>query len=88
MWYLYMLIGLYLITPIIKPFVVKASDRDWLAALGLLFVLSSLFPTLNAMGAGLRGYMFFSTPYLFIYLLGGTGYVGKHRKKFMETKYF
>lgn len=65
-----MLIGLYLITPIIKPFVVKASDRDWLAALGLLFVLSSLCPTLNAWGAGLTSYMFFSTPYLFIYLLG------------------
>lgn len=35
MWYLYMLIGLYLITPVIKPFVVKASNKDWLAALGL-----------------------------------------------------
>ena len=33
MWYLYMLIGLYLITPVIKPFVVKASNKDWLAAL-------------------------------------------------------
>ena len=69
MWYLYMLIGLYLITPVIKPFVVKASNKDWLAALGL-FVLSSLFPTLNAAGVGLTGYMIFSTPYLFIYLLG------------------
>lgn len=63
-------IGLYLITPVIKPFVVKASNKDWLAALGLLFVLSSLFPTLNAAGVGLTGYMIFSTPYLFIYLLG------------------
>lgn len=70
MWYLYMLIGLYLITPIIKPFVIRASDKDWLAALGLLFVLSSLLPTLNVMGAGLTGYMIFSTPYLFIYMLG------------------
>lgn len=70
MWYLYMLIGLYLITPIIKPFVVKASDKDWLTALGLLFALSSLFPTLNAWGAGLTSYMIFSTPYLFTYLLG------------------
>ena len=70
MWYLYMLIGLYLITPIIKPFVARASDKDWLEALGLLFVLSSLFPTLNAWGAGLTSYMIFSTPYLFIYMLG------------------
>lgn len=70
MWYLYMLIGLYLITPVIKPFVVRASGKDWLATLGLLFVLSSLFPTLNAWGAGLTSYMIFATPYLFIYLLG------------------
>lgn len=70
MWYLYMLIGLYLITPIIKPFVIKASDKDWLVALGLLFVLSSLFPTLNACGAELKSYMIFATPYLFIYMLG------------------
>ena len=70
MWYLYMLIGLYLITPIIKPFVTKASDRDWTAALVLMFVMSSLFPTLNAMGAGLTSWMIISTPYIFIYMLG------------------
>lgn len=70
MWYLYMLPGLYLITPIIKPFVVKASDKELLAALGLLFVLSSLFPTLNNMGAGFTGYMIITSPYIFIYMLG------------------
>lgn len=70
MWYLYMLIGLYLITPIIKPFVVKASDRDWTTALVLMFVISSLFPTMNAMGAGLTSWMIISTPYIFIYMLG------------------
>ena len=70
MWYLYMLIGLYLITPVIKPFVTKASDRDWIAALVLLFVMSSLFPTMNAMGAGLTSWMIISTPYIFIYMLG------------------
>lgn len=69
-WYLYMLLALYLITPIIKPFAVKATDKDLLIALGLLFVLSSLFPTLNNMGAGLTGFMIISTPYIFIYLLG------------------
>lgn len=70
MWYLYMLIGLYLITPIIKPFVTKASDKDWIAALVLMFVMSSLFPTMNAMGAGLTSWMIISTPYIFIYMLG------------------
>lgn len=70
MWYLYMLIGLYLITPVIKPFVTKASDREWIVALVLLFVMSSLFPTMNAMGAGLTSWMIISTPYIFIYMLG------------------
>lgn len=70
MWYLYMLIGLYLITPVIRPFVAKASDMDMQTALIVLFILSSLFPTLNSMGAGLNGYMIISTPYIFIYLLG------------------
>ena len=70
MWYLYMLIGLYLITPIIKPFVTQATDKDWIAALVLLFVMSSLFPTMNAMGAGLTSWMIISTPYIFIYMLG------------------
>ena len=70
MWYLYMLIGLYLITPIIKPFVAKASDKDWIAALVLMFVMSSLFPTMNTMGAGLTSWMIISTPYILIYMLG------------------
>lgn len=70
MWYLYMLIGLYLITPIIKPFVTQATDKDRIAALILMFVISSLFPTLNNMGAGLTSWMIISTPYIFIYMLG------------------
>lgn len=69
MWYLYMLIGLYLITPIIKPFVEKASDKDWLAALGLMFISSSVLPTLNKFGAEIENWMIID-PYIFIYLLG------------------
>lgn len=70
MWYLYMLIGLYLITPVIKPFVVKASNKDWLAALGLFVCPVIIIPDFECRGVGLTGYMIFSTPYLFIYLLG------------------
>ena len=69
-WYLYMLIGLYLITPVIKSFTVNASDKELLMALGVLFVLSSLFPTLNSMGAKIESYMIIYTPYIFIYMLG------------------
>lgn len=70
MWYLYMLLGLYMITPVIKPFVAKASNKDMGYALGLLFVLSSLMPTLKAIGVDLNSYMIISSPYIFIYILG------------------
>lgn len=70
MWYLYMLIGLYLITPIIKPFVVNASNKDWYCTLGLLFIISSVLPTLNNIGIKITSYMTISSPYIFIYLLG------------------
>ena len=70
MWYLYMVIGLYLITPVIKPFVARATDKDWTAALVLLFIMSSLFPTLNRMGVEITSWMIISTPFIFIYMLG------------------
>lgn len=70
MWYLYMVIGLYLITPVIKPFVARATDKDWTAALVLLFIMSSLFPTLNRMGVEITSCMIITPPYIFIYMLG------------------
>jgi len=68
-WYLYMLIGLYLMTPIIKPFVIGSTDKELTVALSVLFVLSSLLPTLRTMGINLNGYMLLP-PYIFIYILG------------------
>lgn len=59
-----------MITSIIKPFAINATDKELWMALGVLFVLSSLLPTMNQYGAGITGYMMLSTPYIFIYLLG------------------
>lgn len=70
MWYLYMIIGLYLITPIIKPFINNATNRELEIALFVLFTLSSVMPTLENSGAIFEGYMLISTPYIFIYMLG------------------
>ena len=70
MWYLYMVIGLYLITPVIKPFVARATDKDLMAALVLLFIMSSLFPTLNHLGVGITPWMIITPPFIFIYMLG------------------
>ena len=70
MFYLYMLIGLYLMTPILKPFLLNASDRDLAIALAVLGILSSILPTLNAYGIAIGSYMIIGTPYIFIYMLG------------------
>ena len=70
MWYLYMLIGLYLITPIIKPFLNQATDKEVRIALVFMFVVSSVFPTLTNYGTSITSYMIISTPFIFIYMLG------------------
>ena len=68
-----------MITPIIKPFAINATDKEIWMALGVLFILSSLLPTMNQYGAGMTGYMMLSTPYIFIYLLG-YGCVGENAR--------
>ncbi len=70
MWYMYMLVCLYLLSPIVKPFVVGATDRELHVALSVLFALSCLLPLLMDYGVEISGYIVFSCPYLFIYLLG------------------
>lgn len=70
MWYLYMLIGLYLITPIIKPFLNKATDKEIRIALLIMFIISSVLPTLKSYGVSIVSYMIISTPFIFIYMLG------------------
>ena len=69
MWYLYMLIGLYLLTPIFRPVIVNSSIKDIKIGLCLLFVLSSLLPTLNIYGISVSSYLILP-PYIFLYLLG------------------
>lgn len=69
-WYLYMLICLYMITPIIKPFVIKSSNKELATALICLFILSSLLPTLKAIGIPIKSYMEIGTPFIFMYILG------------------
>lgn len=70
MWYLYMLIGLYFLTPLIKPFTDNASNSDIIICLIVLFILSSLLPTIRAYGYNINSYMLIGTPYIFIYILG------------------
>ena len=71
MWYLYMLIGLYLMTPMLKPFVNGSSKNTILIAFAILFVLCSVMPLMIRYGIKLKGWMvFFNNPYLLLYMLG------------------
>ena len=70
MWYLYMLICLYMITPIIKPFVNSASKGQFQIALFVMFLLSSLIPVIKSCGVDINGYMVIGTPFIFLYMLG------------------
>lgn len=70
MWYLYMLIGLYLITPIIKPFLNQANKKEIQTALIVMFTISSILPTLKSYNFQITSYMIITTPFIFIYMLG------------------
>ena len=70
MWYLYMLIGLYLLTPIIKPFILSSSKKTIEVALTVLFVISIVLPTLVKYGIPIESWMMLGTPYIFYYVLG------------------
>ena len=57
-------------TPVIKPFVVKASNKDWLAALGLFVCPVIIIPDFECRGSWIdRVYDFFHS--LFVYLFVG-----------------
>lgn len=70
-WYLYMLIGLYLVTPVFKYFIKLASDIEIKYVLGIFFISSMLFPFIEKY-TGLH--IAFNIPlvgtYLFYYLFG------------------
>lgn len=71
MWYLYMLIGLYLLTPLLKEFVLHTSRQTMLIAFCTLFVMCSILPTMEHFGIPLKSWMMIpNNPYLLLYMLG------------------
>lgn len=47
MWYIYALIGLYILTPVLKPYVASSNKRQLCIGLTVLFIITSLIPTVN-----------------------------------------
>ncbi len=70
LWYLYVLIGIYLILPVLRAFVKNASQKDLLLVTAVLFVFDFVFPTISSY-AGIQ--IEFSVPFTYplFYLLMG-----------------
>lgn len=71
MWYVYMLIGIYTITPIIKTFVNKVSDKVLIQILILFWIMTIIVPTIEfCSGIKISNLYTFGTPYVFYYMYG------------------
>lgn len=71
MWYVYALIGLYLLTPMLRAFISAADKQTIQFTLIVLFVLTNIRPMLNsALNIELVGFVPISTYTLFFYIAG------------------
>lgn len=71
MWYIYMLIGLYMITPMLRVFVKGTSEKTYRFTLLVLFVFTILIPTIGRItGLEIETFIPIGTSYLFYYLMG------------------
>ena len=71
MWYLYMLIGIYIITPILRYFVKNADQKTVKFTLICLLILANFIPTINKMfSLNLTTFDLGGLNYISIYLLG------------------
>ncbi|MDY5122809.1 MAG: acyltransferase family protein [Treponema sp.] len=71
LWYLYMLIGLYLITPLLKKYIDNSSDKELYYLLSIIFVCNLFFPLINEWCHIKIAFVIpISGRYIFYYLLG------------------
>ena len=69
LWYLYDLIGIYLLLPILRAFVARCGERDYWIALGILFVCSLVLPTINsAIGLSLETFVWLGFSVFYVLL--------------------
>lgn len=70
MWYIYVLIGIYLVLPILRAFVANSTERDLRIQLIVLYVCVLLLPTVSFVG-GINIHFFIEFPYSVFYVLLG-----------------
>lgn len=82
MWYIYMLIGLYAITPILRAFIKDTKDEELKIVIVLLFICSVIIPTINGIfNINITTFYLEEFKYITLYLLG---YVLAYKKLFKE----
>lgn len=70
MWYLYMLIGLYLLLPLFKKFICYSSIVDEFILLAVLFVMGFIIPTINSYSDSSLNNWMILPPYLCMLVAG------------------
>ena len=71
MWYMSMLVGLYVLTPVLRAFVKEASKETLDFVMLCLFLLTIVCPTINkAFGSSITNFYLSSFTYVFFYLFG------------------
>jgi surface polysaccharide O-acyltransferase-like enzyme len=85
-WYLYMLVGLYLLTPILRVFMAYASDHVMEFVLVVWFIGTGLVPLAGLMGLDLNGNVFILPGWIGYFLFGG--YLPKLRTAMRSWKLY
>lgn len=86
LWYLYMIIGLYAIVPVLKIFVEHSDNRTFVFIMLVLFVFTSLIPTIEiVIGTKLNYHLPTQSVYILYFLLG---YAVHHRNFLMPRIFF
>lgn len=91
LWYVYMLLGLYLLIPVISPWIERASDRELLGYLGL-WGASLLLPYAHRMQPQLFGEAHWNAISTLYYFSGYVGYLllghylARHRRDITSTR--
>lgn len=71
LWFVYMIIGLYIITPFLKTYIEKANENDIKYLLAVLFIFDCIVPFFNSITKVKFGfYIPVSSIWLFYYFLG------------------
>lgn len=75
LWYIYMLLGIYLIMPVLSPWLDKVSRKEELAFIAVWFFTSTFYRLRQLLGGDIFGECWWNPNATFFYVSGFAGYV-------------